>query len=478
VTYPSIFPTGTTLYNPTKCWNGYTIFQAKEVGALLIDMNGGEVQVWKQFQGMPNRILPGGYLIGSTGERNTTYGMQDYVDLVQVDWDGNVVWRFNEYEYIEDPGEEPQWMARQHHDYQREGNPVGYYAPGMEPLVDRGNTVILSHKNLKNPKIADKLLLDDTIIEVTWEGEIIWEWICSDHFDDMGFREDAKNILFRNPNCRPSGGGMGDWMHINSLSLLGPNRWFDAGDRRFHPDNMIWCARETNITAIIDKRTGKIVWKLGPNYDETPELRELGWIIGQHHAHMIPRGLPGEGNIMVFDNGGWAGYGSPNPGSPTGFRSALRDYSRVLELDPTTLKVVWQYSPAEAGLAVPVDANRFYSPFISSAQRLPNGNTLITEGSGGRLIEVTRDHEIVWEYISPYWGKRMKINLIYRAYRVPYDYIPQVEQPEEKPIERIDVTRFRVPGASQRGPKREVHVKGVRPYQGDAALCVQIDVPK
>jgi hypothetical protein len=332
--------------------------------------------------------------------------------------------------------------------------------------------VILSHKNLKNPKIADKPLLDDTIIEITWEGEIIWEWICSDHFDEMGFREDARNILCRNPNWRPSGGGMGDWMHINSLSLLGPNRWFDGGDDRFHPENMIWCARETNLTAIVAKRTGKIVWKLGPNFDETPELRELGWIIGQHHAHMIPRGLPGEGNILVFDNGGWAGYGSPNPGSPTGFRNALRDYSRVLELDPITLKVVWQYTPAEAGLAVPVDANRFYSPFISSAQRLLNGNTMITEGSGGRIIEVTADHEIVWEYISPYWGKMMKINLIYRAYRVPYDWVPQVEQSEEKPIERIDVTRFRVPGASQRGPRRVVNVEGVLPYRSDAALCV------
>jgi len=472
MTYPSIFPTGATLYDPKKCWNGYTIFQAKEVGALLIDLNGGEIQLWKEFHGMPSRILPGGYLIGSTGERNTAYGMQDSVDLVQVDWDGRVVWRFNRYEYIEDPGEKPQWMARQHHDYQREGNPVGYYVPGMDPLVDRGNTLILSHKNVKNPKIADKPLLDDTIIEVTWEGEIVWEWMCSDHFDDMGFREDAKNILFRNPNWRPSGGGMGDWMHINSLSLLGPNRWFDAGDSRFHPENMIWCARETNLTAIIDKRTGKIVWKLGPNYDETKELRELGWIIGQHHAHMIPRGLPGEGNIMIFDNGGWAGYGSPNPGSPTGFRSALRDYSRVLELDPTTLKVAWQYTPAEAGFAVPVDANRFYSPFISSAQRLPNGNTLITEGSGGRIIEVTPQHEIVWEYISPYWGKMMKINLIYRAYRVPYDWVPQVAKPDEKPIERIDVTRFRVPGASQHGPRRVVNVEGVLPYRPDAALCV------
>ena len=45
---------------------------------------------------------------------------------------------------------------------------------------------------------------------------------------------------------------------------------------------------------------------------------------------MIPRGLPGEGNILIYDNGGWAGYYAPNPGSPTGIRGALRDYSRVL----------------------------------------------------------------------------------------------------------------------------------------------------
>ena len=60
MTYHSVYATGATRYNPTKCWNGYTIFQAKEVGALLIDMNGGEVQLWKKLHGMPNRILPGG----------------------------------------------------------------------------------------------------------------------------------------------------------------------------------------------------------------------------------------------------------------------------------------------------------------------------------------------------------------------------------------------------------------------------------
>ena len=472
MTYPSVYPTGATIYDPDRCWNGYTIFPAKEVGAMLIDMNGGEAKLWKGLHGLPNKMLPGGYVLGSTGERNTAFGMQDHLDLVQVDWAGRIVWKFNHYQYIEDPGEDPQWMARQHHDYQREGNPVGYYVPGMDPLVENGNTMILSHKNLTNPKISDKPLIDDVILEINWDGDILWEWRCSDHFDEFDFSETAKNILCRNPNWRPAGGGMGDWMHINSMSLVGPNKWYDAGDKRFNPNNIIWCARETNITAIIDKDSGKIVWKIGPDYDRRPELIELGWIIGQHHAHMIPKGLLGEGNILIFDNGGWAGYGAPNPSSPTGFSSALRDYSRVLEIDPTTLKIVWRYTPIEAGFIMPVDANRFYSPFISSAQRLPNGNTLITEGSGGRIIEVTIDHEIVWEYISPYRGTLMKINMVYRAYRLPYDWVPQLEKPEEMPIKRLDPTTFRVPGARKSGPKEITEVEGVMPFRRDSALCV------
>jgi hypothetical protein len=470
--YPTIYPTGTTVYKPEKCWNGYTIFQAKETGACLLDMNGNVVQLWKGLHGFPNSILPGGYVMGSTGERPIEFGYQDQRDLVQVDWDGNIVWKFDRYEYIEDPGQTPRWMARQHHDFQREGCPVGYYVPGMEPLVDKGNTFLICHKNLNNPAITDKPVLDDTIIEVTWQGDVIWEWRCSDHFEEMGFSEAAKNVLARNPNMRPIGAGMGDWMHMNSMSLLGPNRWYDQGDERFHPDNIIWDGRQTNIIAITDKKSGKIVWKIGPDYDTSPELRQLGWIIGQHHAHMIPRGLPGEGNILVFDNGGWAGYGLPNPGSPTGFNNALRDFSRVLEIDPVTLKIVWQYSPIEAGFEYPVDCARFYSPFISSAQRLPNGNTLITEGSDGRIFEVTSDYEIVWEYISPYWGQKMKINMVYRAYRVPYEWVPQLTRPEEVPLPSVDCNGFRIPGAGERDEKRVVKVEGVRAYNPESALCV------
>jgi hypothetical protein len=291
----------------------------------------------------------------------------------------------------------------------------------------------------------------------------------SDHFFEFDWSEEARNILFRDPNVRNCGG---DWMHVNSMSALGPNRWFDVGDNRFHPDNIIWSSRETNIAAIIDKQTGQIVWKIGPDYNTNKELKLLGWIIGMHHAHLIPRGLPGEGHLMIFDNGGWAGHGAPNPGAPTGVKIAQRDYSRVLEIDPVNLKIIWQYTPDEAGYRMPMDVNRFYSPFISSAQRLPNGNTLITEGSGGRIIEVTPDHQIVWEYTSPHFGQFHRFNMIYRAYRLPYHWVPQVDNPKEVPLEPVAVSAFRVPGAAAPGTAEITTVEGVKPYQKASVLCV------
>ena len=259
--HPTIYPTGVTVYDPERSWNGFTIFQAQEVGAVLMDMNGREVNVWKGVHGMPNKIFPGGYLLTSRGRRSGKYSVQDGLDVIQVDWDGNIVWKFDRNEFIDDPGIPGRWMARYHHDFQREGSTTGYYAPGMEPKTDSGNTLVLAHRNARNPKISDKQLLDDVILEVDWDGDIVWEWNCNEHFDEMGFREGPKNTLARNPNYRPTQPeGMGDWMHINSMSVLGPNRWYDAGDERFHPDNIIVDGREANIIFIISKATGKIVW--------------------------------------------------------------------------------------------------------------------------------------------------------------------------------------------------------------------------
>ena len=167
-----------------------------------MDMNGREVNVWKGVHGMPNKMLPGGYLVTSRGRRSGKYSVQDGLDIVQTDWDGNIVWKFDRNEFIEDPGTEGRWMARYHHDFQREGNPVGYFTPGMEPKALEGNTLVLCHRNVRNTAISDKLLLDDLILEVDWNGEILWEWCCNEHCNEMDFRDGPKNRPCARPHYR------------------------------------------------------------------------------------------------------------------------------------------------------------------------------------------------------------------------------------------------------------------------------------
>ncbi len=99
--------------------------------------------------------------------------------------------------------------------------------------------------------------------------------------------------------------------------------------------------------------------------------------IGQHDPDILPNG-----NILLFDN-----YGHFD--RPEG-------RSRVVEFDPRTMGIVWQY----AGTA----DSPLESAIRSSQQRLPNGNTLITESSGGRILEVTREGDLVWEFINPLRG--------------------------------------------------------------------------
>ena len=430
--FPSVFPHGTTIFLPDKTFSGYTILTTKGNQTILIDMNGNVVHHWKNLcdEEHPAKLLPGGYAMGATGKRGRILGDKESNDLSIVAWDGNIVWTFK--------------MAGVHHDFQREGNPVGYYVPGMDPYVDKGKTLILSHLVVENKRISDKKLYDDVIIEVDYNGKEIFRWLASDHVKDMGFDNMAKIVMYRYPNyvmTRTPGVVGGDWIHVNTASWLGPNKWYDKGDKRFHPDNIIYDGRQTNTTGIIDRKTGEIVWHLGPEFESTNELRKIGPTIGLHHAHMIPKGLPGEGNILIFDNGGYGGYGAPNPAAPTGLNNVKRDYSRVLEINPVTLKVIWEYDANKSGNR---DKVKFYSDYVSSAQRLPNGNTLITEGAFGRIFEVTPDYQTVWEYISPYYEKTENFNLVYRAYRVPYDYVPQLKKPREKAVIPPDNSVLRV----------------------------------
>ncbi|WP_243547099.1 aryl-sulfate sulfotransferase [Pseudodesulfovibrio tunisiensis] len=425
----TVYPTGTVQYQPDKCFNGYTLIG----GGMprLVDMNGNLVHAWTGANGFPAKMLPGGQIL-TTGERWQGY-IDDGISVKQLDWDNNIVWEYRKNLKVDkDPGNPSlgkMWISTQHHDLQHKGNPV-YYVPDHKYQKHNGKTLILGHKWHVNRKLSDHLLMDDAIFEIDENGRILWQWTASDHFDEFGFDQAARKAI-RGWEPKPGAEKNGfDWWHQNCATYLGPNPWYDRGDQRFHPDNIILDSREANVLCIISKRTGKVVWRLGPDYVHGEDAK-VGQIIGPHNTHMIPRGLPGEGHVMVYDNGGQAGYGEPNAMGPDGIATVHRFYSRVVEIDPMTREVVWEYSIKSHRKPWKLFGHTVFSPFISSAQRLPNGNTLICEGASGRFIEVTREGEIVWEYISPYPGNIPGTNYVYRAYRVPYEWAPKgVHAPE------------------------------------------------
>ncbi|HEU4694699.1 MAG TPA: aryl-sulfate sulfotransferase, partial [Vicinamibacterales bacterium] len=217
----SVYPTGTTIYDPDKSWNGFTVLSPLATQAVLvIDMNGNVVKRWDDFNnsaGGPARVLPGGIVIAASGARPPH---QESLELIQRDFAGNVMWRFSRSEEIKTRDGKTIWSARQHHDWQRESFPAGYYSPESKPAIDGGNTLILAHTDRMQPRVADKLLGDDRLIEVTWNGEIVWDWVASDHIDELGFAADAREAI-KAASAFNAARGSYDWLHINSATYLG-----------------------------------------------------------------------------------------------------------------------------------------------------------------------------------------------------------------------------------------------------------------
>lgn len=443
--YSRVQVTGVVRYVPEKCWNGLTLIPAlpnlsTAKGAALYDMNGRLVHTWEGLYGaFDNKLLPGGDILGTTGFMPGYW--LDALDLVQKDWNGNTLWRFNKGEAIPELGGsgEKVLSARQHHDYQREGSPTGYFIPGMEPRP-KGRMLVNSTQTRDLPEFSRLPVADTRLLLIDEDGDIEWAWSLFDHWDQLGVATTARMVHFHHA---PEFGNAGyvKTTYCNNVNWLGPNKWYDAGDERFHPLNIISDIRNLNVSFIIDHRSGDIVWRLGPDFEASKPLQDIGQIVGQHHVHMIPRGLPGEGNILIFDNGGQAGLGAPTPCAPTGYFNATRSYSRVLEIDPATLNVVWSFNDERYNFNGDVEglsiANQLFSHYCSSADRLPNGNTLITEFLWSRIIEVTPEGEIVWECINP-GGK------VFRAHRYPYSWCPLGHTPEEKGVTPAPNHRIRL----------------------------------
>ena len=206
----------------------------------------------------------------------------------------------------------------------------------------------------------------DVIVEVDAAGRQVWEWHAFEHLD---FKTDV--ITFNDLR--------NEWSHGKTVVPLAD-------------DKVMVSFRHISTVGIIEKQTGDFVWKLG--YDVLAQ---------QHDPSMLPNG-----NILIFDNGAHR-------------KNLTMPFSRVIEVDPKTNDVVWEYRDAPA--------YNFFSYFISGARRLPNGNTLITEGFSGRMFQVTPDKEVVWEYINPHFHPDPRadgatVNSVFRATHYQVHEIP------------------------------------------------------
>jgi len=373
----TVYPLETTIYNPEKCYNGYTLFSFDlyEPEVRLIDMNGRLVHSWNSFAARAKLLRNEHLLVVERKRKERKNIVREY------DWDGQPVWEY----------ERPDQSA--HHDVQR---------------LENGNTLVLFsepvpkeyRKKIKNPeRRSASQIMSDLVLEVTPDKEVVWEWHMYEHLD----------INLCCQICGP-----GDWSHTNTVQALPENRHYDSGDKRFKPGNMLLSPRNLGFIFIIDKDSKEIVWKYSGNYE--------GGLAGQHEPHMIEKGLPGEGNILIFDNG-----------APPMRSLSHTGRSFVLEIDPATNKIVWKYENGE----------KFHSAFRSNAQRLPNGNTLICESEGPRIFEVTVENEIVWEHAIE-WNR-----ILGRTYRYPYDHCPQLrdlERPKEEKVTPPRYVKTRPPG--------------------------------
>jgi hypothetical protein len=231
---PSVYPVGTTIYTPAETWNGYTVLSLlREPGMVVIDMNGRVVKQWEGFNssaGGPVRLLPNGEVIGAAGARP---GHQESLKLVQKDFSGAQRWELPGDAQIEGEAGAKQRSLRQHHDWQRADFPAGYYSPDATPASSGAVTLVLAHAARTLPAVSDLPLEDDHLLEYDASGKLLWEWFAGDHIDELGLSPAARAAI-------KSGAGAGagpqqrrefDWLHVNSATYLGANRWFEAGDQ-------------------------------------------------------------------------------------------------------------------------------------------------------------------------------------------------------------------------------------------------------
>jgi hypothetical protein len=440
------------LLNTDLDTEGYVLFEpSMSTNTFLIDKQGTLVHKWdSDLNSMNSYLQPNGHLIRM--ERDPTFptfaagGQAGRIR--EYDWEGNLVWDFkyfNSKELI-------------HHDIEvmPNGNilAISYDALSVDEAVKAG----------KNPDLIPKSgIWLDKIIEIKPTkpegGEIVWEWRMRDHLiQDLDPSLENFGVLSENPrrinvNSRSSEAGplmneeqaeriaqmiqMGmttsnatvdnagaDLSHVNAISY---NPDLDQIAISVPGFNEAYVIDHSTTTAEARGNSGgrwghggELLYRWGNpvNYGRGSEEDQM--LFAQHDVKWIPKGYPGEGHLMVFNNdihnpeskypNMWAAIEVAKMPEVTLSVGDMGNYSAVYEWTPPTdpqgnyiLTAEAPFGPGEPDWSyTAADRYSFYSAFISGAQRLANGNTLITQGMSGRFFEVTPQKEIVWEYWQPF----------------------------------------------------------------------------
>ena len=371
-----------TLFSPMQSTNTYLIDSAKDtVHSWQSDYRPG-LSVYLNADG---ELLRTGVMSAKPDVFSGQYGGSAGVIEI-VDWDSNVIWSAT--------------LATDtylsHHDIEElpNGNilAVVWEAKTQEEALALGRTLV-----------STDTLWADAVYEVCrsnsektcTDGEIVWRWSIWDHIvqdvdstitstyvTDISDHADKINLNFAN------GSGSADWTHINSVD------YDEASDQillSVHNFNEYWVISHQDSDQGILSRVGN------PSaYNGTGEQT----LFVQHDAQWIEEGAPGAGNILVFNNGS---------NRTDGDYSSVDEFCYQADSCPAGVsegELVSSYNEGASG--------NFYADHISGAQRLQNGNTLVCEGTTGRLFEYNSNDEVTWEYN---YGTE-----IFRATRFDSDY--------------------------------------------------------
>jgi hypothetical protein len=336
---------GVLRYDTARAQPGYTLYTlAPDLSAHLVDMNGREVHRWFLPE---EEVMP-----GSKRQARTFFGLlEPQVEGGHLFSNGDLLLVY-EIKALGNPAvplikldkdSRIIWRTaiKAHHAIQVVGDKI-YALTGTfnRPLAE---PVIPSLGRM--PYIGERVSILDS------EGKALSSHSILEAFANTKNMRLADEVPF-DPRA--------DALHSNSLDVLSEQTArFIPGAK---PGNVLLSLRNLNMLVVMDLDSDTIVWALRGSWR------------GQHDAKMLPNG-----HILLFDNqGGLMKHGR----------------SRALEIAPDTGGVVWSFDGTDDD---PLDS----SENRGGAQRLANGNTLISESTAGRILEVTRDGSVVWEYVNP-----------------------------------------------------------------------------